>query len=698
VKSFLFTQLTRRQLLTRTVSATAASLVVPRFAWAVPALPRHEAFSAGDVFRTQWADTLQALPLGSGRCGGSFDAWGLQNVGRFAPAGKDAAPTVLLHKEHWLRDEYVRDNFMDVARLAWNEAPPTPTKYAQHLDLYNGHLATQCGGEGWSYDSQVMFHPGMPDVLALRIRKQGALPALALVLESQELETIDSQPHSCVLRLRNANCNTIVCLRVVPLDKNTAQVRTGPKGAVIDFDGEALLLVGISSDARRKEVQEAMNGIVSADEHFAAAAQAGRNRFGASWILLPDAMLQGLWARSLYYALICHNERHDTPAATCGLTGIKWRALNPQDYSYLAPALLRMGHTQLVKQTVEFYHRHLKWQEEITARTYRRVSDKKPARGAMWTWFFPIGDGADIYIHGAPNHFYYEIHNAAYPARVAWDTARFLGDKDWLADIAWPVIEASARFYESVLERGADGLWGIHVIPSMGQDEYGGPDAPDYLCALYAARYTLTIALAAAARAGRSQPEHDKWRTILKEGIALERLRHRPTGMLVTNRNVVDGSNFGMQKHPIQMHPLVLTPLPGKIDPDGAWAFELRDQICIHGKERPHWSAGWTLGTYWVAATRLSRPDDLREMLAEPTLRLNCDREMLSFRSGVDGRGDMYYLAVHALYMQALQDGFADDTFGTPVFGKLAALWPDAKCHELHLDDGRRISGVISKL
>ena len=84
---------------------------------------------------------------------------------------------------------------------------------------------------------------------------------------------------------------------------------------------------------------------------------------------------------------------------------------------------------------IRVYYRHLKWQEEITARTYRRVSDKKPARGAMWTWFFPVGDGADIFTHGAPNQFYYEIHNAAYPARVEWDTARFLGDQEKMPGI-----------------------------------------------------------------------------------------------------------------------------------------------------------------------------------------------------------------------------------------------------------------------
>lgn len=250
--------------------------MAPRFAWAAEGLPRHEAFSAGDVFRADWSDTLQALPLGSGRCGGCFDAWGLQNVGRFAPAGKDAAPTVLLHKEHWLRDEYVRDNFMDVARLAWNEAPPVPTKYSQHLDLYNGQLVTQCSGEGWSYESQVTFHPGMPDVLALRIRKEEALPGLALAVAAKASETLGSQPRSCVLRLRNANCMTVVCLRVVPLGQNPAQVSTGANGAVIDFEGEVLLLVGVSSEARRQEVEAAMDGVVSADVHFAAAAEAGR--------------------------------------------------------------------------------------------------------------------------------------------------------------------------------------------------------------------------------------------------------------------------------------------------------------------------------------------------------------------------------------------------------------------------------------
>ena len=513
-----------------------------------PAVAFAPALAAGDVLRTNWRDDWQALPLGSGRFGGCFDAWGLQNVGRFAAAGDDWAPTLLLHKDHWIRNEYGRDNFDDVARVVWAEAPPRPATFRQSLGLLDGRLATECGGPGWEYASEVSFHVGLPDVLALRIRKRGPLPGLSITLAAGDAAVVNATGAGCLLHLANRNCATAVLVRVMSV--KPAKVRPAAADVAIDFDGEIVLLVGVAAFARRAELERQFSQIAPAGGYFTEAAAAWRRRVGAGWIYLPDRRLQTLWARSLYYQLIGHSERCEPPAAACGLSGVKWRTHFPQDHSYVAPALLRLGHARTVAGWVEFYRRHLAWQQEITARAFRRASDGAPARGAMWSWLFPIGDGAEFIRHGAPNQFYYEIHNAAYPARMAWESARFLGEPDWLAETAWPVIEASARFYSSMLERGTDGRWGMHVLPSMGQDEFGQSDAADYLCALYTARYTLTIAVAAARRLGRAGQEVEQWRGILREGLAFERLRHRETGLLVTNRGVVDGRELGRQEAP----------------------------------------------------------------------------------------------------------------------------------------------------
>lgn len=688
----------RRRFLKSSLAVAAETVLCRGVGGANTAPPTHPAFSAGDVLRTEWKEDWQALPLGSGRFGGCFDAWSLQNVGRFADPSEDSAPTVLLHKEHWVRNEYGRDNFDDVARVAWLTAPPKPAAYRQHLDLFNGQLHTNCQGPGWMYSAQASFHTGWPDVLAIRILKRGPLPGLTLVLPEGNAGEIRASESTCALGVFNRNCRTSVLLRVLALKSKPVRLRVATRGVALQFDGEVLLLIGAASSGRLMELERALATVHSAQEFFSGAADAWRKRIGASWIRLSHPGLQSLWARSLYYTLIGHGEKREVPAAACGLTGVKWRTHFPQDHSYVAPALLRLGHARTVGAWVEFYRRHLEWQKEITARTFRKASNRAPAEGVMWSWLFPIGDGAEFIRNGAPNHFYYEIHNAAYPAKMAWDTARFLREDDWLAETAWPVIEASARFYSSVLERGGDGLWGIHVLPSMGQDEMGGPDATDYLCALYAARYTLTIAVAAAERLGRKGPDLERWLGILGEGLAFERLRHPGTGLLLTNRNVLDGSNLGRQKHPVQLQPLVFTPLPGKPDADGVKAFLKRDQLCLRGTERPRWSTGWTLATYWAAATRLGLSAELENMLSDATLQNSCDREGLSFRETIGSPGNMYYLANHGLFMQALQDGFADDTFGSAQFGKLATLWPSARCQGLCLADGRRVSGAIADL
>lgn len=62
----------------------------------------------------------------------------------------------------------------------------------------------------------------------------------------------------------------------------------------------------------------------------------------------------------------------------------------------------------------------------------------------------------------------------------------------------------------------------MRVTPSMVQDEFGGENAPDYLCALFAAEYTLEAALRLVRVCGVrvDKEEGDLWRTVLREGLA----------------------------------------------------------------------------------------------------------------------------------------------------------------------------------
>ncbi len=670
------------------------------------------AISAGDIERATFDPTVPPLHLGSGRCGACFDAWGLQGGGGLGPPAA-AGATVIEHKDHWSRDVWGKDQWLPLTRLGWDTDPGTPRAWRQRLTLGDAVLATDAEGEGWSWSVRAWFHPDQRDVLALRIRcaggagsQGGKLPALVLAPDvgsppaRATWRILDTGERSWSARVRcPGGADSLVALRIVGVAP--ASVTSDARGARIELgDGEHLLLIGCGAIARAGTIQQALAAVDPASWADSAAAAWAR-RWGDARLELPDPALQACWARSLFWQFCGNAPEQSAPAPPCGLTGTMWRFPFPQDLSYIHPALLRAGHADLVAGWVEHFRSHLAWQEDVTKRIYRRASDGVPAAGAMWAWEFPIGPGADMLAHGTPNWYQFEIHNAHYPARMAWDCARHRRDPAWTEAIAWPVIRASARFFASVLERGADGLWGIHVLPSSGQDEYGGNanDAPDYLCALYAARACLRTALACAEQVGDRQTEHAQWRSVLADGLAFERLRHAPTGLLVANARMTGGAAFGHQKHPIQLQPLIFSPIPARFhdraDADAVRAYEHADTLCDRGPERPRFSWGWTSPALWAAASRLGRGEDLGAMLAGPELDRLLDRGGASLRESTVPGENGYYLTNHGLFLQAVQDACVDDTFGeVRIAGALPESWRGATWRGLRTADGGSHDGT----
>jgi len=293
----------------------------------------------------------------------------------------------------------------------------------------------------------------------------------------------------------------------------------------------------------------------------------------------------------------------------------------------------------------------------------------------MWAWEFPIGEGADLLADGPPpNPFQYEIHNAAYPARMAYEAA-IHSDPAWALAQAWPVVEASARFFVDCVVMGADGRWGIQVTPSMGQDEYGGADAPDYLCALFAAEYTFTIALDLARRLGLSHPLAERWRSVLAAGLAYDRLRE-PQGFRRSNARVTFSANS--QKHPVQLNPLTFLPL-GHIDAETRTAWQHRRTVCsverrnmAHGGMRGSFYDGWTLPAFTLAAARMGDGEALAREWSELPISQNIDREGITVYESC-GFWQPYYTTSLGLLLQVVNDALANDWLGPITVG---SAWP----------------------
>jgi len=651
------------------------------------------AIRSGDVHRTSWpATTTKPLPLyqGSGRSGACWNAWGLMNPS--SPDHSADQATVWSHADHWHRGNHGMDAWLHVGRLLWaQQPPPPPAEYEQSLTLLDGRLTTRYRGASGRYQFCSYFDPGNPDLLAFEIEYDFASEFPSILFEpvvaqdsgfigsvSGSAQTIEEGSGWRMIRLKVGTADSRVAIRIFDLEGASSFIAQ-PNGIQIKFSsrGRHLIVLGTVRAERESELKTTLTSL--APTRFANdAAGHWRKRWGAGWINVPDANAQALWARSHYYVLASYGADVRAPAPPMGWAGSGWPYGFPQDLAYISPALLRLGHVDIAQAWVEFYARTIPSMQDMTKRIYG-------AEGIMWAWEFPIGEQSRLFVDGVPNKYTYEIHNAAYPARMAYETALHLGDPAWFREFAWPVIRESARFYASTLRKAPDGLWDLRVTPSMGQDELDDDGGSNYLCSLYSARYALDAGVRAARQLCLDGDESGKWHLILSDGLAFSRL-FDPKTRLYATREGIDASSFlGKQKHPIQLNPLYCAPSRG-MDEALRTAARRRRDLCIGvGKQA---SQGWTLPAYMLAA---AHADDGEGFLSDLHLIASdkiIDPDWLQIYESAPARGP-YYITSHGFYLQALQDIFVSDFSGGVEFGiGCPREWSTATFGGLHTYDG----------
>lgn len=317
--------------------------------------------------------------------------------------------------------------------------------------------------------------------------------------------------------------------------------------------------------------------------------------------------------------------------------------------------MLRLGYTDITRAHVEFYHSRLNDQLALTREIYG-----KP--GVCWSWEFPIGQDARLFRPedgGAPNEFQYEIHNAAYPARMAVETAAALRDAEWTREVAWPIVYESARFLASGLTSERDGKYSLQVTPSMGQDEFGGPNGKNYLCALFATEYTLGRAVNLARELGVENEETKFWMDILQTGLAYRRLLLPEFGFYAANESIPFSPQ--QQKHPVQLNPLWLLPLD-LIDEPTRTAYRLRRMICSTERDNQRHTGvptgfydGWTLFAFQLAAARSGDDAGLAHELSEMLPSRLVDPDYIAIYES-SGFWQPYYTTSMGLYLQAVME------------------------------------------
>jgi hypothetical protein len=651
------------------------------------------------------ADHLNAY-LGSGRSGCCFGWHGLHHPAGAPAEIRGVSNTFLAHADHWGYLAYGLDAWLPVLRLLWKPGPPEASASSQHLDVYHGLLTTRLEVGGAKVQLRNTFHPGHRDLLAIELTWEGAdrpLPDVFVELQVQG-ETrygqrthavsrsvqVDPATHQWRASLDANPSETRIAAKILSM-QGTAQLTVEDDGLRIRLSGQAqrgrhLLLVGVVARHRLAEMDKELQHIVDPTEYLAEAAAAWERRWGDAWVQLPDPKLQALWARSVYYILCSYAPDVRAPAPPMGWAGNVWPFHFPQDISYIHPALLRLGHYDIARASVEHYRATLGQTQEATRRIYNRP-------GAMWPWEYPISNdfGGRLLAEGAPNPFQYEIHNAAYPARMAAETAAHLQDRTWAREIAWPVVRESARFLGALAQRQRE-TWNVQAMPSMGQDEFGGPDACNYLCALQSTQYALQTAVRMAQQLQLQEPELQRWQAILNDGLAFDRLADPALGMRATAENLVGTPWLGRQKHPVQLNSLTFLPLCQEFDEPTRLAYRRRNELCAGMTANT--SYGWTLAAYWLAASHMGDGKALAAEFNRMEQMRYVDPAWIQIYETSGAKHAPYYVTSHGLYVQAVCDALVSDFSGqTRIGAAVPPGWEEARYANLRTADGGRHSG-----
>lgn len=611
---------------------------------------------SGSIVRSRWpaaGGKRVNLYIGSGRMGACFSSNGLMEPAA-GPNVVRTGETLLMHADHWHRGVFGLDQHIPVARVHWAEEPASvPYSWRQRLDTRTSMLRTVFQIGACHADVRVSCHPGAPDFMGFAFEGK-SLPDVLVSPVRSWTTCYDEQVRASVgpqwtnngywlARLRLGSADSVLLVRI---EGSAIAISEGGCLRISFGEGGARLLLGVSSWGNR----ETLAAAAPAGDFLRSAARAWRRQAQDARFEHIDPPLASLGHRSIYHLLSSYSGGGSCPPPPMGWTGNAWGHHFPQDVSYIHPVFLRLGRHDIAKGIVEFYASRVAQMEEATRRIYRLP-------GTMWAWEFPIGSDSRILPDGfAPNSFQYEIHNAAYPARMALETSRATDDKEWARAVALPVILGSASFYSAALRRGRDGLWGVHIKPSMGQDEFGGENAADYLCALFAANYTLRAARAICLMLSIRHPDGDLWRRILTQGLAFPRLLDRRAKVYATSRT--KDWWLHRQKHPVQLSPFVFLPQP--LDAATRRAYEIRHQLCCNdrlGMRHPGTGGsfydGWTLFAYALASARAGDAASMRETLAEIEIAQLTDHEHIQIYES-SGFWKPYYTTSMGLFLQAL--------------------------------------------
>lgn len=631
--------------------------------------------SADNIRNTYTNEASINLYQGNGVFGCSYSATGLhirpdseEKLGKY---GK----TQFMNLEHWGRGKYAADYLLPLAKIYWKKDFYQLSDFCQHQSVYDGTIKTQFKSAGKGYEIKTWFDPVEKNIAGIMIHADDESQNVIFdacrnldvhysqkVIQTAQFSEINGIWKVVVTGLGHESTLYLKTTAKVTLGNNTLNLKLRKGSNEILISANAPTSTTLESSL--KQTIKWWN-----------------NKWESSGcIKFPDQNANKMWVRSMALFLSSFGDDKKGLTPSMGLTGNGWPFSFPQDLFYVQPLMLSTGNLNISKSWIEYFSKDIQGMRDYTRRLFN-------TEGIFCPWDTPYGEYEGYHSPSPPNKYYYEIHNSGYLSRMTSETAAFINDSAWTSQYAVPLLKGTAEFYKSFCKKEPDGMWHLFIKPSMGQDENGGVDQKDYLCALYSAKYCFQQAIA------HHLDNDGSYAKILDDGLAFETLKSE-NGYYYTSGGSGD-KDFGNQKHPVQLNELAYLPVNTAPSQPASIAYEQRYDLTINSKKS--FFAGWTLGTFLLAGSRYGNSNEWLKDWDNLLKSNNIDSDWIQVYESSGAWKASFYSATNGLIAQSLLNNVISDYYGKLEVGKCFPWEGEVLVKNIYSILGVKINGRVTK-
>lgn len=635
-----------------------------------------KAIRSADVERKTYADTAVInLYQGNGVFGSSFGALGLHINPEKSATLKKYGKTEYYNMNHFVRAKFAADYLVPLAQFYWEKEPEKITKYNQKQVYYDGTLSTHFEFDKNKITVLSWFDAINKNLTGLNVTVKGKSSNIIF----KPLDILDvhyDQKLTQIVKITSQNDQWKIDLTC--LDKTTS-VYLKTNADVTLQDSKLILTLHTGENNILLSVKDPIT--ITANKSLQQNIEWWNTKWQTMGLLItPEIHSQQMWVRSMSQFLYSFNEDKLGLPPPMGFTGNHWNFGYPQDVSFVHTMLLSTGQINMAKSWIEYFAERISGMKAYTKRLMN-------VDGIMCPWVFPLGDFEGYHTPSVPNKFYYEIHNSGYLARMTYETAVFVNDENWTTKYAKPLISETAKFYKNIAKKGNDNLWHLSIQPSTGQDEKGGVNQDDYLCALFSAQYCFQKAIE------YDLDQEGIYAQIVKDGLAFPALKSQ-RGIYFSNKGRGE-SDFGNQKHPVQLNPLAFLPIDKTVTDPSKTAYNLRYDITM-GAKKPYFY-GWTLGEFLLAGSRIGNVAEWQKDWDNLRKADYVDAEWIQVFETSGVYKDSYYNITNGLITQSLLNNVVSDWFDKLEIAKCNPWKEKVFIKDIYSKLGVIVSGEITE-